>query len=211
MLTITDAEAADRLLDLHRMQILEHRAGKRVILYSLEAGKNGGGNPGGDTPDVAPGGVRTFTSDCIGTGLWGAGVDRYQPKRFAHLYGGYMNTNSILLDAHGERAVRHVGSDVAPMRLWRPCTVPRRGVFAVYASRFTKAGVKVPGSWGHIMGVVGVRAAEWDPNAPSWDLLDVVHCHGGVRGRTERAIDLETAASAMGRAAVRAHLVELIR
>lgn len=41
------------------------------------------------------------TADCIGGASWCGGFDRYQPVRFAHLYGGWINTDSMILDAQG--------------------------------------------------------------------------------------------------------------
>lgn len=39
------------------------------------------------------------TADCIGGASWCGGFDRYQPERFAHLYDGWINTDSMILDA----------------------------------------------------------------------------------------------------------------
>lgn len=41
------------------------------------------------------------TADCIGGASWCGGFDRYQTQRFAHLYDGWINTDSMLLDACG--------------------------------------------------------------------------------------------------------------
>src|SRR5688572_19136032 len=39
-----------------------------------------------------------ITSDCIGGQAWAHGFDRYQSSRFAHIYDGWINTDSMRMD-----------------------------------------------------------------------------------------------------------------
>lgn len=41
------------------------------------------------------------TADCVGGAAWCGGWDRYQQVRFAHLYDGWINVNSMILDGLG--------------------------------------------------------------------------------------------------------------
>lgn len=70
---------------------------------------NGGKDPTAPDPfDRWPHGVdkvgqpfTAITGDCIGGAAWCGGFDRYQPSRFAHLYDGWINTDSMIEDALG--------------------------------------------------------------------------------------------------------------
>jgi hypothetical protein len=144
-------------------------------IYYLLQDHNGGTDP--TAPDPAtrwsnPG--KTFvnrTCDCIGGMAWAGGFDRYQPNRFRHLYDGWINTNSMIIDA-----------SAAEPRCFQSLGRPEPGCFVV-----CKSGS--PGhSVGHIGGIVGVPA-EWDPTLREcWDLLEVVDVSalGSSRANTRR-------------------------
>lgn len=59
------------------------------------------------------------TADCIGGAAWCGGFDRYQPERFAHLYDGWINTDSMIEDALG------------PARCFEQLNAPESGCFMV--------------------------------------------------------------------------------
>lgn len=86
------------------------------------------------------------TADCIGGAAWCGGFDRYQPKRFAHLYEGWINTDSMLLDAFG------------PAKCFVPIDRPEVGCFVVGMT-----GAKNFEGCGHIATVYAVPP-EWDAN-----------------------------------------------
>ncbi len=220
-----DALAASELAlyNAHRSKTLSAADKSKLDLvgyYTLTSGENGGGNPHAPGPwSIIPvkGGRSKKRSDCIGCYMWARGLDRYQPVNFGHIYGGYINTDSMLMDALGEFAVTGRGSKVAPQKMFRPTTVLRRGLAIVYPSLFVR-GRKVPGSWGHIMGLTEiapsiVEAPVVDGRVDLLSIargLTVVHCHGGLTGRTVRAIDRTTLHLAIGRTAGRAHLIEMV-
>lgn len=70
--------------------------------YSLEPGKNGGGDPEAKTPYY---GIHE-TADCVGVGMFIQGIDRYQPQ--IAYYGGWVNTNSVF---HMPELFRNLGQD----------------------------------------------------------------------------------------------------
>lgn len=137
-----------------------------VIYYRLNGDRdglpayNGGKDP--TAPDPAdrwskPG--STFvnrTSDCMGGAAWCSGFDRLQEERFGHLYDGWINTNSMILDASG------------PRRCFVPLERPEPGCLVVCKS----------GSPGHKVGHVGVVVsvpAAWDPSSRAcWEAISVV-------------------------------------
>jgi hypothetical protein len=131
-------------------------------LYYLLHEHNGGTDP--CAPDPAsrwtkPG--STFvnrTCDCVGGQSWAGGWDRYQPTRFAHLYDGWINTNSMILDACG------------PQRCFVPISRPEPGDMIVYASWDGVTSPKV----GHVAGIVGYDGVEWDDADP--DCWRRIHC-----------------------------------
>lgn len=96
------------------------------------------------------------TCDCVGGQAWAAGFDRYQPVRFAHLYDGWINTDSMIMDARG------------PQRCFAALDAPEPGCMVVCAS----------GSRGHAIGHVGgviEVPPDWDAGAAaSWHQLRVV-------------------------------------
>lgn len=96
------------------------------------------------------------TADCIGGMAWCGGFDRYQPVRFAHLYDGWINTDSMIEDA----------KTVA--KCFRFLDHPEPGCFVVFSSG------SVGHAIGHIGGVTSVTG-EWHPaNIDSWRGLGVV-------------------------------------
>lgn len=105
--------------------------------YYLLKDHNGGKDPTAIDPFdrwSMPG--KTFvnrTADCIGAMAWCGGFDRYQPVRFAHLYDGWINTDSMLMDAIG------------PKKCFEVIIQPEPGCFVVFAS----------GSCGHAIGHIG--------------------------------------------------------
>lgn len=211
---LSDAETVARLELLYSTESRLRADKGNVGLYSLTAGANGGSNPAADAPWslIPQGGNKPpkKRSDCIGTAFWARGVDRYQPQRFAHLYGGWCNTNSILFDAIGERALTGAGALLPPQKLFRPGRL-RPGAWIVYGSKYLR-GAKLPG-YGHILTVVEIDASIVEQPVDLFEVADkitVVHCHGGLRGRTQQAIDRETLHKAIGKAARRAHVIELV-
>lgn len=112
------------------------------------------------------------TADCIGGAAWCGGFDRYQPERFAHIYEGWINTDSMLEDARG------------PARCFVELPRPTPGCFIVCASH-------TPGhEVGHIGTVVEVPL-EWDASAPEcWSAIGVVDVASTGAGR--RANTLRT-------------------
>ncbi len=96
------------------------------------------------------------TADCIGGMVWCGMFDRYQPKRFSHLYDGWINTDSMLMDARG------------PKKCFRLLDRPEPGCFVVFASG--DGGHSI----GHIGGITDVPA-EWDrTKVECWQALGVV-------------------------------------
>lgn len=105
------------------------------------------------------------TADCIGGAAWCGGFDRYQAGRFEHIYSGWINTDSMLLDAFG------------PAKCFVPLDRPEPGCFVVAPSGAVGFGV------GHI-GVVVDVPAEWDETvADCWRRVVVVD----VASRVKRA------------------------
>ncbi len=147
---------------------------KCPTIYYLLKDHNGGTDP--TAPDPAsrwrkpktveqPDPILNRTCDCIGGQAWVGGFDRYQPKRFSHIYDGWINTDSMRMDAGG------------PKKCFKRLAVPEVGCFVVFASG--AGGHKV----GHIGGIVSVPA-EWDPTVREcWQALGVID----VAGRVGRA------------------------
>ena len=96
---------------------------------------------------------RRLTSDCVGGMAWCCGFDRYQPDRFSHIYGGWINTDSMLIDARG------------PAKCFQLLDRPEPGCLIVFGSGTGKHKV------GHAGGIIEVPA-EWDPSVKTcWDAL----------------------------------------
>lgn len=129
-------------------------------IYYLLKDHNGGKDP--TAPDPADRWQKpdsqfvNRTADCIGGASWCGGFDRYQPVRFAHLYSGWINTDSMRMDADG------------PMKCFIRLSIPEPGCFVVFAS----------GAGGHAVGHIGcVIATPPDFEAKerdSWKALEVV-------------------------------------
>lgn len=96
------------------------------------------------------------TSDCIGGAAWGAGFDRYQPVRFAHVYGGWINCDSMVMDAD------------AGAKCFRRIAAPVPGCFIV-----ARSGAFGAGTVGHIGGVVAVPSV-WLGQRGDYAALGVV-------------------------------------
>lgn len=157
-------------------------------LYYLLAEHNGGKDP--TAPDPADRWSRdgsTFvnrTADCVAGAAWGQGWDRYQPVRFSHIYDGWINTDSMRIDAGGA------------MRCFRRLPRPQLGATVVYESdpHHRTHGVAV----GHIGGVVGYRLDHWDEHDPAcWAALEVVDI--SAQGAGNRANLLHTGAHWAGK------------
>lgn len=96
------------------------------------------------------------TSDCIGAASWIGGWDRYQPIRFAHIYDGWINTDSMRKDASG------------PAKCFQRIDAPVSGCYVV-------AGSGSPGhKIGHIGTVVGNCVGFDRKQRASWERLEVV-------------------------------------
>lgn len=146
-----------------------------VTGYYLLKDHNGGKDPTAPDPfdRWSKRGSRhvNITADCIGGAAWCGGFDRYQPVRFAHLYGGWINTDSMLMDARG------------PAKCFVDLGRPEPGCFVVCRS----------GTPGHAIGHIGTVVsvpAEWDPQVREcWDALgvvDVASTGAGKRANTLR-------------------------
>lgn len=102
------------------------------------------------------------TGDCVAAVMWGVGSDRYQPVRFAHVYGGWINTDAMRIEAAG------------PARCFQRIDRPEPGAIVVYASDPDRKthGVKV----GHCGGIVGYKLAEWNADDPAcWSAIQVAN------------------------------------
>lgn len=217
---VSESDCADRAEKLYVTELELFKARKTALaaafapvgVYTLRPGQNGGADPNATSPwTITPDGKGVIhkSCDCIGCALWARGLDRYQPTRFAHLYGGYINTDSLLMDALGVRAVTGVGSDEPARKLFSPASSLRRGTWVVFPSRYVN-GRRVATTWGHIMTIVNVVGGDGPLPTKLLDVVDkiaVVHCHGG--NRTPMAIARESLRDAIGSAVNRAHLIEL--
>jgi hypothetical protein len=148
-----------------------------TIYYRLNGAHDGLGNYNGGKDPTAPDPAdrwckpgSTFvnvTSDCVGGAAWCSGFDRYQPVRFGHLYSGWINTNSMILDASQDK------------RCFVPLDRPEPGCLIVCKS----------GSPGHAVGHVGVvvdAPDEWDPSLRlCWESIGVVDV-ASRQGRANR-------------------------
>lgn len=127
--------------------------------------RNGGSDPAAQDPfyrwSKAGSSFVNRTGDCVAGAAWCGGWDRYQPKRFAHIYEGSINVNSMLLDAFG------------PMKCFEPLVVPEPGCFVV-----APTGAEHFKGCGHVATVYAVPP-EFDPNVEDcWRhvlAVDVAH------------------------------------
>lgn len=179
VLPLTAEQRAQRMLYVAKLADLEtldkwvrkDGAPRRCpdIFYRLKD-HNGGKDP--TAPDPATrwhqtdtNGVRheRRTCDCMGAAAYEGGFDRLQPVRFAHIYGGWINTDSMRMDA-----ARTIGPK-SPRRCFERVPAPVVGGFVVYASGAGGAPV------GHIGGTPMGAPAGWNENdRGSWDALEVV-------------------------------------
>jgi hypothetical protein len=124
---------------------------------------NGGKNPKAPHPatvwyekDVGGVSHERRTCDCIGGASWIGGWDRFQPVRFSHLYGGWINTDSMLMDARGSK------------KCFVELSKPEPGCYVVCAS----------GSPGHRVGHIGTVVSVpqyWNPSDRGcWEALKIV-------------------------------------
>lgn len=200
-------ERAARLEWLYRHEL----AANRPALYSLKAGETGGRDPEAKLPFSLCDDGR-LRADCTGVALWGQGIDRYQPRRFAPLYGGWINTDSMLIDAIGAWAVTGAGNTEPRQAVFREIVgPPRPGHLIVYSALYDR-GFKLAGSIGHVMTVVAVDPSlmEWPGLVAAAERITVVHCHGGNNGRRKRAVDRVTVKRAIGGAVRRARILEMV-
>lgn len=104
------------------------------------------------------------TGDCVSLAAWASGFDRLQPKRGAHLQGGAINCDFMVLDAMGKGACFE--------RLSRPAP----GCLVVYPSLADQDHDGERDGAGHVGVVVGVPA-EWNANERQcWLDLVVIDC-----------------------------------
>lgn len=129
-------------------------------VYYLLKDHNGGKDP--TAPDPADrwkksgSDFENRTADCIGGASWCGGFDRYQPVRFAHIYSGWINTDSMRMDAGGA------------MKCFIRLAAPEPGCFVVFASGAGGHAV------GHIGSVISVPARWNEKLRASWSELEVV-------------------------------------
>lgn len=164
-----------RATDLHRISGYADAMGALITpvkcptFFYLLKDYNGGTDPTAPDPCTrwrkpktkeSPNPIENRTADCIGGQAWCGGFDRLQKVRFP-FYGGYINTDSMRMDAGAKKPA-----------CFRRLDRPEPGCFVVYAS---DPDGKVHGhKVGHIGGVVSVPA-EYAPDTREWwDALGVV-------------------------------------
>jgi len=157
VLALTDEQRVARAVYLASKQCPD-------IYYRLEY-PNGGTDPAAKDPGARwskPG--STFvnvTADCIAGAAWCGGWDRYQPIRFAHLYDGSINCDSMRFDIEG------------PGKCFERIDRPEPGCMVVYGS-VDANGDGHRDRVGHIGTVVAVPL-EWDPKEyDCWKRVKVV-------------------------------------
>lgn len=168
-------------------------------IYYLLTDHNGGKDPTAPDPSdrwSSPGSsFVNRTCDCSGGNAWMHGFDRYQPERFAHIYSGWINTDSKIMDAIGPaKCFQIAGGDVFQRGR------PEPG--AIITCQSGSPGHKI----GHEGCVVAYHGAEWDPKAREcWALVDIVDVSAMGAGR--RANNLRTAIGWYGTGAYFLHSV----
>jgi hypothetical protein len=132
--------------------------------YCMKAGRNGGADPSATHPFTVwkhPKKGTVASADCVGFGMWAQGADRLLEGLIHDYEGGWVNTDSALMDAAGDR------------ELFEECE-PFPGCAVVYPSRWEERdGEKnhIPGHWGTVVTIVpAARRAK--------ALIQVAHCHG---------------------------------
>jgi hypothetical protein len=118
--------------------------------------------------------VSVPASDCVGFALWCLGVDRYQPETFP-LWGGWMNTDSMIADARGGRT------------WWEeiPRWKAQVGDLVVYGAKYLGL------SKGHVGVVVGVTPYAGQQAKVWTDRLTVAHCSSGHQKLLGYSISME--------------------
>lgn len=150
-------------------------------VYILGAG---GRDPKAETPFTKKEGK--LGSDCVGFTCWCLGHDRYQPSTFP-LYDGWINTDSLMLDARGRRTWY---TDVA---------TPQPGDVVVFPSIHNN-GKRI--RMGHIGLVVevptGMPAGVWSRHdRREWlERVRVIDCAGASGRRLRGHAIAETSAAA---------------
>ena len=153
------------------------RARTFLSLTSTYVLGGGGRDPHAPTPFTWHNGERG--ADCIGFAMWCLGLDRFQPKEFRY-YAGWMNTDSILDDAHTGCAGGH----------WEVVNRPVPGDLVIYHS-LRRAGRMT--RMGHV-GVITAVPAEWQPrnicSEADWfdqmKRVTVVDCAGALARRLRK-------------------------
>lgn len=165
-----------RLEDLDQHVRKEDAPSECPTIYYLLKGHNGGKDPTASDPSDRwsnPG--STFvnvTCDCSGGNAWMHGFDRFQPKRFSHIYDGWINTDSKMMDASG------------PQKCFRSVGRPEPGTIIVYKTH-KRNGKTIIGHEGTVVGYRG-DLSKWDPKVrKNWSLIDVVDV--SARGAGQRA------------------------
>ena len=155
------------LLTIDRLDGLVRKAGapkECPDIYYLLTKHNGGKDPTASDPASRWKKLfRSFvnvTCDCIGGMAWCGGWDRYQPVRFSHIYGGWINTDSMIMDATG------------PAKCFKVIHRPEPGCYVVFNSQNSLHGK------GHIGGIIEIPE-EYEPHNRSWwkklTVVDVAH------------------------------------
>lgn len=167
VLPATLDDVADRALQLGSPAFVDG--------YYLLSEHNGGKDPAAADPFdrwSKPG--STFvnrTSDCIGGSSWCGKFDRFQPVRFAHLFGGWINTDSMIEDATG------------PAKCFVALKAPVRGCFVV-----AKTGAPGFAKCGHIITAHTICDGTFDiDDRTCWERTlgcDVAARGAGVRANT---------------------------
>jgi hypothetical protein len=176
---LTLAERANRALylagdrSIEQLDIFIRKAGAPAMCPSLTYRLklfNGGKDP--TAPDPSTGILGFRYCDCIGGACWCQGVDRYQEVRFSHIYKGWMNTDSIMMDAR-----------LRAPRCWMKVAVPTAGDVMV-----CETGSPGHPNCGHISTIVGYKLATFDAkDRACWDAIeavDVADRHGRANKRT---------------------------
>lgn len=171
-------------------------------LYRLDAGKNGGRNPFADHPGSLwkdEEGNTHRSLDCVGAVCYWDGIDRYQPETFP-IYGGWMNTDAILLDARGWHGVKPKDwerrVELAPRSWWEVVHRPYPGCNLVYGS-VNRGGAG--GRIGHIAKVVSLDSSIPMTSRDYWEAMMIVHCSAGNSATLGHAIAKTNALAFYGR------------
>jgi hypothetical protein len=119
------------------------------------------GHPG--SPDEDHGG--RLAADCAGFVAWALGYDRFQPGDAFPVFGGWINTDSMITEARG------------PSRWFEVIDRPEPAAVVVYPGvRRNGERVRI----GHV-GLVTAVPPAWDStDEASWRGTTVVHCNGST-------------------------------